>query len=276
MTRRCCDVAGRCLTVIALGAGVASVSCGPAARETKETMANDNAIIRLLAAGQPVFGVFSGDHTGAQGALMAQNKETDFVFYSLEEGPFDIPAMETYMQGLADSAGADGPHTLVLRIPPIRDGHDVAREHIQQGLAAGVDGIVFPHVASAADAALGIEAMGENMWPLNPAGNLVNIMIIEDQEGIAHAREIVATPGVGVAIPGPGDLRRAYNGDMEAVEHAIQTVLAACKELNVPCGITAGVDDIGKRLEEGFRLIIVTRPEALAVGLKAAGRVTDR
>ena len=75
-----------------------------------------------------------------------------------------------------------------------------------------------------------------------------------------------------VVIPGPGDLRRAYNRDMEAVESAIQTVLAACKEFDVPCGITAGPDDIGERLEQGFRMIIVTSPDALAVGRRAAGR----
>ena len=42
--------------------------------------------------------------------------------------------------------------------------------------------------------------------------------------------------------------------------------------LDVACGITAGVDDIAERLEQGFRLIIVTSPEALSVGRAAAGR----
>ncbi len=72
--------------------------------------------------------------------------------------------------------------------------------------------------------------------------------------------------------PGPGDLRRVYDGDMEKVEAAIQIVLAACLEFDVPCGITAGVDDIAERLDQGFRVIIVTQPEALAVGREAAGR----
>jgi hypothetical protein len=59
---------------------------------------------------------------------------------------------------------------------------------------------------------------------------------------------------------------------MVAVEGAIQTVLAACLEFDVPCGITAGVDDIGTRIEQGFRFFIVTQPEAIAVGRAAAGR----
>ena len=97
-------------------------------------------------------------------------------------------------------------------------------------------------------------------------------MLIEDQAGIEIARDIVGAPGVGVAIPGPGDLRRAYEGDMEAVENAIQTVMAACKEFDVVCGITAGPDDIEKRLDEGFRFFIVTSPETIAVGRRVSGR----
>ncbi|NIP60585.1 MAG: hypothetical protein GWM92_19525, partial [Gemmatimonadetes bacterium] len=71
---------------------------------------------------------------------------------------------------------------------------------------------------------------------------------------------------------GPGDLSRAYDGDMEAVERAIQAVLSACLEFDVPCGVTAGAHDIARRLEEGFRVIIVTEEEALEVGREAAGR----
>ena len=64
----------------------------------------------------------------------------------------------------------------------------------------------------------------------------------------------------------------AYEGDMEAVEGAIQAVLAACKEFEVVCGVTAGVEDIAERLEEGWGMIIVTEPAAVAVGRMAAGR----
>jgi 2-keto-3-deoxy-L-rhamnonate aldolase RhmA len=232
-----------------------------------------NRIIRLLEAGQPVFGIFSGDKTAAQGGLMIQNEEIDFVFYSLESGPFDIPTMQGYMQAMLDGAGDDEVHPIALRIPPIRDGHGPARQRTQQGLTAGADAIVFPHVETAEEATLAVSFMGTDSWPANPDGEHVNMVIIEDQVGIQNAREIVSTPGVGIAIPGPGDLRRAYDGDMEAVESAIQTVLAACKEFDVACGITAGVEDIADRLEQGFRVFIVSEPEVLSVGRGAAGRV---
>lgn len=35
---------------------------------------------------------------------------------------------------------------------------------------------------------------------------------------------------------------------------------------------TAGVDDIGARPEQGLRFFIMTEPEALAAGKRAAGR----
>ncbi|MBI3983084.1 MAG: hypothetical protein HY337_09240 [Gemmatimonadetes bacterium] len=229
-------------------------------------------MVRLLAEGQAVFGIFSGPHTPEQGAVMARNAETDFVFYSLESGPFDIPAMQAYMEAMARASGERGPHPVALRIPPIRDGAEEAGEHVRQGLAAGVSSIVFPHVESARDAAVAVGVMGPSLWPGSPTGRLVAMLIIEDTVGIAWTREIVATPGVSVVFAGPGDLRRAYKGDMPAVERAIQTVLAACKEFGVPCGITAGVDDIAARLSQGFRVIIVTQPEALVVGRRAAGR----
>ncbi len=111
-----------------------------------------------------------------------------------------------------------------------------------------------------------------DLWPLNPDGQLVSLLLIEDKVGIANAREIVSTEGVSIVFPGPGDLRRAYERDAEAIEAAIQTVLAACKEFDVVCGITAGVDDIAERLAQGFRVIIVTQTEAITVGCQAASR----
>ena len=248
------------------------VACGeapPPAQEMPQVKPND--IVQLLNDGQAVFGVFSGEKTADQGAKIVANRDTDFVFYSLETGPFDIPTMEVYMQAMVDAAG-EGAHPVLLRIPPIRDNPDLAGERVRSGLDAGVDGIVFPHVETAEEAALAVSSMGNELWPANPNGRLINILLIEDKIGVENARDIVGTPGVSVVIPGPGDLRRAYEGDAEAIEGAIQAVLAACKEFEVPCGITAGADDIGERLAQGFRLIIVNGDDALRVGKTAAGR----
>lgn len=232
-------------------------------------------MVDLLHSGQAVFGIFSGDKTAEQGARMARNRETDFVFYSLEQGPFDLDQMRVYVDAMR-GASADGrSHPVALRIPPIRDDAAAARDRVAQALEAGVAAVVFPHVESAADAAVAVEAMGSGLWPHDSQGHLINMLIVEDQVGIDNVDEIMGTAGVSVVFAGPGDLRRAYEGDMDAVEVAIQSVLAACKGHGVPCGITAGSDDIGERLEQGFRVIIVTEAAALAVGRSAAGRSVE-
>lgn len=264
---------------LALATAAGITSCAPAgdapgARErTAASAPGANPMVELLASGQPVFGIFSGEHTPGQGARMARTREADFIFYSLESGPFDIPAMEAYVEGMREGAGEYAPQPVALRIPPIRDGADSARARTRAGLDAGARSIVYPHVESVEEAELAVGALGDAGWPGNPDGNLISILLIEDRIGIERAAEIVRTPGVSVVIPGPGDLRRAYEADMEAVEAAIQTVLAECLAAGVACGITAGPDDIGERLDQGFRFFIVTSPEALTVGRAHAGRV---
>jgi len=266
------------ITILTTFAALAVAACGPAEDEpasepamTAAPMTHDNDIIALLDSGQPVFGMFAPEQSAEGGRQAAANTETDFIFYSLESGPWDVPTLESFMARM-DEAAEGEPHPVVLRIPPVRDDREAARTHVAEGLAAGVDGLVLPHVESVDDVALATEAVGDRLWPEHADGDVLNVILIEDQIGIERARDIVGAPGVGVAIPGPGDLRRAYEGDMEAVEGAIQTVLAACTELDVPCGITAGPDDIAERLDQGFEMIIVTSPEALTVGLEAAGR----
>lgn len=243
-----------------------AAACQPGAEPAAENM------IQLLESGEPVFGIFSGDHTAEQGAAVAANAEIDFVFYSLESGPFDLPALETYMAAMMEAVGERAPHPVLLRIPPIRDGHELARSRSEQGLEAGVAGIVFPHLETAEEARLAVDATGPDGWPGNPDGRLINLLLIEDEAGLDNVREIVSTPGVSAVSPGPGDLGRLYEDDMEAVERVIQKVLAACKEFSVVCGITADVDDIAERLAQGFRFIIARSPEAVSVGRSAAGR----
>lgn len=252
--------------------GASEPADAAAASEAASAATSPAPVVNLIADGQVVFGIFSGPTTREQGALMGQNRGLDFVFYSLESGPFDIMSTKVYMEGVAEGSGSEPVHPLVLRIPPIRNGVEAAQAHAAEALAAGVAAIVFPHVESADEAAAAVAAMGDDHWPGNPSGSLFSILIIEDRSGVERADEIVATEGVSVVFPGPGDLRRSYEGDMDAVEAAIQTVLASCQRHGVPCGITAGVDDIAERIEQGFRMFIVTDAAAVTPGRAAAGR----
>lgn len=265
-------VALSCLALLSACGGGDRADSAPEAEPDTATEADGSDLAELLREGQTVFGVFSGPKTREQGATMAAETDADFILYSMESGPFDVAGMEGYLQGMREGGGDDALHRVpvVLRVPPIED-VEAARAQLGEALPTGIGGIVFPHVARP-DQAVASAALLPDAWPADPTSDQVNILIVEDHEGIENVRDIMATSGLSVVFAGPGDLRRAYEGDMEKVESAIQAVLAACKEFDVVCGVTAGVDDIGERLEQGFGMIIVTEPEAVAVGMAAAGR----
>ena len=72
-------------------------------------------------------------------------------------------------------------------------------------------------------------------WPLNPAGELMLGLKIEDREGVAMAESLTNVPGLSFAEWGPGDMGMSY-GYLDAhdppypdeLESARKTVKAAC------------------------------------------------
>lgn len=205
-------------------------------------------------------------------------------------------------------------HPLYVKTPGIAADPKVAAERIAGQLNAGASGVVFVDVESAEELKQGIAMMRfksqggmrpdevgsapaiwgvsekeyrekADLWPLNPKGELLNFTIIESKEGIAKVREIAAVKGIGVLFPGAGTLGGVYTmtdstgrtvRDPVAWENAIQQVLAACKEFNVPCGYPATERDIEERMKQGFSVFIIGWGEAgfraIDIGKKVAGR----
>ncbi len=202
-----------------------------------------------------------------------EGPRADFQLYSMESGPFDVATMEEYIGGMTEAGGGDAlaDFPIVVRTPSIDDQPDSITGMVRSAMAAGASGIVFPHVESAQEAARATVLLGRP-FPIDPAARAVNMIIVESQEGVANLPAILQTSGLSVVFAGPGSLRSAYNGDMVAVEEAIQTVLTACLDADTPCGITAGAADIVERLDQGFEVIIATEPEAVAIGMEQVGR----
>jgi 4-hydroxy-2-oxoheptanedioate aldolase len=205
-------------------------------------------------------------------------------------------------------------HPLVVKTPAIAPDPAKAIANISRQLNLGVSGIVFVEAESAEEVRQGLAAMRfkskggtrpddvgsapaywgmteqeykdrADLWPLNPKGELVNWTIVEGKEGLAHVREIAAVKGISVLFPGAGTLRGVFTTtnaagervfDRDAHEKAIQQVLAACKEFNVPCGYPATADDIEQRMKQGFSVFIMNWGEAgfkaVDIGRAAAGR----
>jgi len=115
-----------------------------------------------------------------------------------------------------------------------------------------------------------------DLWPLNPEGDLLAIMMIETTEGLKNADAIAAVPGVGAIFVGAGgDLHQYLGVDINSpeVEQAFQTILKACLAHNVACGITAlSGQDIAKRLAEGWKMIRTTNTALAQWRASPAGR----
>jgi 4-hydroxy-2-oxoheptanedioate aldolase len=100
-------------------------------------------------------------------------------------------------------------------------------------------------------------AQRADLWPLNPAGDLIAIMMIETAEGVRNADAIASVPGVAGFYIGPTDLSNSLgvapgSPDTEA---AIQTILKTCLARKVACGITASAADMPRRVKEGFKIL---------------------
>ena len=217
--------------------------------------------------------------------------------------------------GMVDKGGAAHfHHPLVVKMHEIAPDPAKAAQHIADQLNVGVSGVVFVGVESPDEVKTGLAAMRfksqggtrpdnagsapaywgvsekeykdrADLWPLNPKGELVNFTIVESKAGLARVREIAAVKGIGVLFPGAGTLRGVFtttdaNGqrtfDEKGWEAAIQQVLAACKEFNVPCGYPATANDIETRMSQGFSVFIMNWGEqgfkAVDIGRRVGSR----
>lgn len=227
-------------------------------------------LVDLLRSGGTAFGVFAPERSAKGGALAGADPDIDFVFYDLETAPWDMAALRAFGKAMEEAAGARGPCAILLRVPPVHADVEAARLHVAEGLAAGAAGIILPQVETGAEVNLAADVVGERLWPGYPDGDALLVVQIESREAVEHAREILGTSGVGVGLPGQKDLRASYEGDEVAVQAAVLKVLAVCDSVGVPCGVTAGVDDVEERLRQGFRLVIATERAAVGVGRRAS------
>jgi 4-hydroxy-2-oxoheptanedioate aldolase len=106
--------------------------------------------------------------------------------------------------------------------------------------------------------------MGD-LWPLNPAGELLAIPMIESPIGVKNVDDILKVPGVaGVAI-GTSDLNSRMNEGWVVpqnptfgpkTEVAMQKVFAACVSAKKYCGIPTANEAMTKKyVDMGARFI---------------------
>lgn len=184
---------------------------------------------------------------------------------------------------------------ILVRIPA--EGADPVHAFIKQVLDIGAHGVVIPHVRTAEEARKIVKAcrfvrpldssyrepegdrgfspaicsylwgvtpeeyyMRADTWPLNPRGDIMVIVMIEDQEGVANVDDIVRVPGIGAVFFGPADYTVSsgrYGDPGFTVDEALAKVKHACDSADVPFVGFAGVDNIGELAKEKNRMLII-------------------
>ena len=117
-------------------------------------------------------------------------------------------------------------------------------------------------------------------WPLNPRGELMLGLKIENKRALAACEQSLATPGIAFAEWGPGDMGMSLgypdNHDAPYPEPMLQArarVLAACRANGVAFLSTVTTEDVVERIAEGVRVCAGRDGRAAAeIGRKHTGR----
>jgi 4-hydroxy-2-oxoheptanedioate aldolase len=296
---------------LALALGLMAQAGALSAQEVKHL----NPVIEKLAAGKPFIGFQTGDLSMQSARTLAradidyvyiemEHGPMDFAgLHQFTLGMIDKAAIL--------KKGSLQPNVAIFaRFPPY--GREGAQWVVKQALDIGLMGVIFNGIDNAEQALVAVRNMRypqrrnskypdppglrgyapglavwswgvsgaeyerrADLWPLNPDGDLLAIMMIETTEGLKNADAIAAVPGVGAIFVGAGGDLHQYLGveaNAPEVEDAFQTILKACLARNVACGITAlSGPDIARRLAQGWKMIRTTNP-ALAEWRASAGR----
>jgi 2-keto-3-deoxy-L-rhamnonate aldolase RhmA len=272
------------------------VACGGESGASSESSISGSVerprLIALWEADTPAFGVFvpserergATDADGnrlpplytAEGARrLAQNEMLDYLFLNLE-GSYDPEAVTAMIEGL-DDAPVDAPPTLLVRVPTIADaGAEATRARVAEIVAAGADGVVIPHIGDPDEARLAVsffEEAGADVWSAaNPEGTFVAMLMVESEEAVESASEILAVPGYSMLSCGIGSLTGDLGGDREAAEAACEEVMRLGAEAGMPSMMTAGADNIVHRIDQGYLGLLLMGSTEQVNGIIETGR----
>lgn len=116
-------------------------------------------------------------------------------------------------------------------------------------------------------------------WPLNPDGELLLGLKIENIRALANVERTTRVPGIAFAEWGPSDMsmsfgyRRRPSPLSSDLRDARNRVFAACKAAGLAFLEGASPDDISERIDEGVRIFGMGQSDAVA---KAGRTYTSR
>lgn len=273
-----------------------------------------NPVIAKLEAGDTVYGLSTQDLSVAYARQVAR-APADFLYVDMEHGPMDFAALGTFLLAMGDKeallrkGSAQPGVALFARFAPSPEESEWV---VKQALDLGLYGVLFNGVDTPEQAAFAVSTMRypqlrdsrypepigirgwspanaawawgvssdeylrhADLWPLNPDGDLLAVMMIESAESLSNVDAIASTPGVGALFPGAGgDLSRSLGVPLGSpeLEDAFGRILAACRRHRVACAISATSGaDVARRVRDGWQIIRTT-----VAGADAGRALLDR
>jgi len=277
-----------------------------------------NKAVDMLASGQPIYYTGAEDRS-YEGGRAAAKTWADYITYEMEHGAYDVRGLHEFMRGLADGGPTVSGHrtpAVIVTLPATGADEQAFRANawmVSQVLAAGVHGILLCHAESPAAikafvdstrypfVAGGVGRRGSggqasaaaiwglsvpeylkraDPWPLNPSGELLLGLKIENTRALANAEKVAAVPGIAFAEWGPGDMGMSlglpdahdppYPPEMVAARNK---VLAACKANKLAFLEQVTPENVVSQIAEGVMVGAGKHAaEAAAIGRKHTQR----
>ncbi len=224
---------------------------------------------QLLASGKPIFGLIA-TIPGVQTTQILANADFDWLLIDMEHGPIDAGAAHAMIVATAGTGTvpfARVPWTHAWQAKTVMD--------------LGALGIEFPMTCSRADAEQLVRAvryppLGERLWgpffaPMRwgcsmpqyieqARSDVLAIATIEHPVAVENIEAIVETPGLDVAVIGPGDLAMSLGipGEFEhpKFKAAVAKAEGAIARSRVALGGVARTPEaIRPMLDRGYRML---------------------
>ena len=171
----------------------------------------------------------------------------------------------------ADTPGAVRAFVEAVRLP-------IHHQGVDHGISEGRRGV---HGAPTAAKIWGVSEQEyldkADAWPLNPNGELLLGLKLEDKYALANAEENLKIPGIGFAEWGPGDMAlslgvRSANAENDPrMQAARAKVFAACKANHIFFLNTMNARNVVDMIKEGV-MIGPASPQAAEIGRKYTQR----
>lgn len=235
-----------------------------------ESMENSKTFRERLLSGEPLIGTWVKTPSPIVAEVLALT-DLDCLCYDAEHAPFDRLTLDS-----AIAAGRAGAMPSLVRIP------HMSSEYILNALDCGADGIVAPHIKTAAEAeqlaklshfgaagrgyagstrsaGYGMKGLAENLEDARK--NTTVIAQIEDLEALDATDQIASVEGVDCLFIGRIDLTVALGANSPAeqtVVNAVEAICASGKKHNRRIGMfVSDIGEIPRWIDSGASLFII-------------------